>query len=64
MVVVAFGQNNPNWTLDSMVGSLESIQDDEEEIQERRSSKKRALLLEKLGKAIQLLNECCEGRVG
>ena len=58
--MVKFGQNNPNWTLDSLIGSLEAILEDEEEIQERRYSKKREQNIERMEKAIELLNECCE----
>ena len=43
--MAAFGQNDPNWTLDAQVGTLEVIQKSEEELQERRATKKRAALL-------------------
>jgi hypothetical protein len=42
-----FGQNNPYWTLDSIIGNLEAILSDEEEIQENKPSKKREKNIER-----------------
>lgn len=54
-----FGLNS-DWSLDSMIGNLEGILSDEEEIQERRYSKKREKNIVRLEEAIALLYECCE----
>ena len=43
-----------------MIGSLEAILQDEEEIEERIHSKKRGKNIERMEKAIELLYECCE----
>ena len=55
-----FGQNTPDWTLDSLISCLEAMLEDEEEIQERRSSKKREQNIERMESALELLNKCCE----
>lgn len=61
MRVYRFGLNS-DWSLDSMIGNLEAIRNDEEEIQDaaRKPSKKRAAKLQMLETAIQLLTECAE----
>ena len=55
-----FGQNTPDWTLDSLISCLEAILEDEEEIQERRYSKKRGQNIEYMESALKILNKCCE----
>lgn len=50
-----FGQNTDHWTLDSMIGNLEGILSDEEGLQERKPTKKRAKQIEQLEQAIDLL---------
>lgn len=54
-----FGQNS-FISLESQIGNLEAIRDDEEEIQDRKATKKRRNNIERLEQAITLLYECCE----